>query len=197
MYSVTDRLEFVEEVREFLEREGVSVTAFADMCDMSNPAVYKWLSGSGFPLGTSMEKVRRVMEECKSGPVVEESKGAAEEMDRTAEILGKIFEKVNDTNRLLRKSMNVPLPKSGEVRKLTKYSELKHGMRVRCKIDGVQVDDAKLSVDADGQVYVCQDVADGADAEDKLGYEYSWCLGFKGRNIGRWTSMVTDLVAVE
>ena len=62
---------------------------------------------------------------------------------------------------------------------LTKYSQLKHGMRVRCKINGMQVDDAKLSIDKNGSVYVCQNEEEGTDAEDKLGYLFSYLFAYK------------------
>jgi hypothetical protein len=50
-----------------------------------------------------------------------------------------------------------------------------HGRKGRCKIKGDEVDDMKICVEND-EVYVCQNVADGQDADDKLGYKYSWCI---------------------
>jgi hypothetical protein len=52
----------------------------------------------------------------------------------------------------------------------------KHGDRVKCMIEGVEIDDARISIDKDGTPFICQNKEDGGDAEDKLGYKYSWVL---------------------
>lgn len=54
--------------------------------------------------------------------------------------------------------------------------KFKHGDRVKCTIDGVGIKDAKISIDKDGTPFICQNKEDGWDAEDKLGYRYSWAL---------------------
>lgn len=56
------------------------------------------------------------------------------------------------------------------------YSQFKHGQRVTCKIEREQIDDAKISIDEYGEVYVCQNKKDGCDTDDKLGYAYSWSI---------------------
>ena len=56
------------------------------------------------------------------------------------------------------------------------YSKFKHGQRVTCKIEGTQINDAKISIDEYGEVYVCQNKKDGCDTDDKLGYAYSWSI---------------------
>ena len=53
------------------------------------------------------------------------------------------------------------------------YSQFKHGQRCTCEIDGKKVTNAKISIDSHGDVYVCQNVVDGADADNMLGYKYS------------------------
>lgn len=53
------------------------------------------------------------------------------------------------------------------------YSKFKHGQRVTCEINGVKIDDAKISIDYTGDVYICQNVSEGAQADDLLGYRYS------------------------
>jgi len=53
-----------------------------------------------------------------------------------------------------------------------------HGKKVRCVIAGRSIDDAKISVNPDRgyMVHVCQNLEDGSDAKDKLGYQHSWYI---------------------
>lgn len=51
-----------------------------------------------------------------------------------------------------------------------------HGQRVLCTIDGTEITDAKISINKDGTPFICQNEWDGNDAEDKLGYQFSWSL---------------------
>lgn len=76
---------------------------------------------------------------------------------------------------------------------LTEYSQLKHGMKVKCKIEGKEVNDAKLSIDNDGSVYVCQNVKQGGLADHRVGYDYSWYVGDSGDNKRQWAKSVTEL----
>ncbi len=52
----------------------------------------------------------------------------------------------------------------------------KHGDRVTVTIGGEDITDAKISISKGGDIYVCHNDKNfnGAGAEDKLGYEYSW-----------------------
>lgn len=60
------------------------------------------------------------------------------------------------------------------------------GDRATCKIDGVNINDAKILYIRDTW-FVCQNIVNGLDAgEDKKGYKYSW----------RTNSSVTDLKKV-
>ena len=52
----------------------------------------------------------------------------------------------------------------------------KHGDRVKCTINGTDIDDARISIDTDRTPFICQNKKDDRDAEDKLGYKYSWAL---------------------
>lgn len=52
----------------------------------------------------------------------------------------------------------------------------KHGDYVTCTIDGINITDARISIDNAGNPFICQDIKDGYDADDKLGYKYSWCI---------------------
>jgi signal peptidase I len=52
--------------------------------------------------------------------------------------------------------------------------KFEHGQMVRAVIDGTKIDDARISIDKDGRMFLCQNVKDGAYADDKLGYQYSW-----------------------
>lgn len=56
------------------------------------------------------------------------------------------------------------------------YSRFKHGQRVACKIEGTQIDDAKISINKDGAIFICQNKRIGVRADDKLGYASSWVI---------------------
>ena len=56
--------------------------------------------------------------------------------------------------------------------------KLLHGMRVTCEIAGWEITDAKISKNANGRFYICQNKYPGVvTAENKLGYKYSWEIG--------------------
>ena len=79
--------------------------------------------------------------------------------------------------------------------KLTKYSQPKHGMKVTCKIRGKKIEDAKISIDSIGNVYICQNVCGliRRSYVDQLGYSYSWHL-----TSGKvWSADVEDLETTE
>lgn len=81
--------------------------------------------------------------------------------------------------------------------KLTKYSQLKHGMRVKCKVDGTRIDDGRISIDDDGKAYVCQNSIGGLGAKELFGYKYSWWLAEKYKDPDQWSDYVTDLESIE
>lgn len=54
------------------------------------------------------------------------------------------------------------------------YSKFKHGQRVTCEIEGDKINDAKISIDNSGIVYILVNIKDGGVADDLLGYEYCW-----------------------
>ena len=68
----------------------------------------------------------------------------------------------------------------------------KHGDRVKCTIDGTDINDASISIDKNGTPFICQDKKDGWYADDKLGYKYSWVLDKEFNNRD-----VTNLRSVE
>lgn len=80
--------------------------------------------------------------------------------------------------------------------KLTKYEQLKDGMRVKCKIGGKQVDDAVITIDEDNVFYLCQDYFNQVVLYhvDHKGYNFVWnfAAGIEG-----WSNDVTDLESVE
>ena len=51
---------------------------------------------------------------------------------------------------------------------------LKHGDRVTCKINGVQINDARISIDEHGCYFICQNRKKGEKAKIFFGYRYSW-----------------------
>ena len=54
--------------------------------------------------------------------------------------------------------------------------KFKHGDRVKCTIDGTDIDDARISIDTDRTPFICQNEKGGRYAEDTLGYKFSWQL---------------------
>jgi hypothetical protein len=65
---------------------------------------------------------------------------------------------------------------------ITTHEELikLHGKSVTCEIEGEYIDDAKISVQENGRVYICQNEKKGENTDDKLGHEYSWGISYKG-----------------
>lgn len=70
--------------------------------------------------------------------------------------------------------------------------KFKHGDRVKCTIKGTEIDDARISINKDGTPFICQNKRIGCNAEDKLGYKYSWTLDEEFED-----SDVTNLRSVE
>lgn len=76
--------------------------------------------------------------------------------------------------------------------KINKMITFKHNDKVTCKIEGVEIKDAKISINESGSPFICQNIKNGSDAKDKLGYRYSWILN------SDFTDMsVTDLKLAE
>lgn len=80
---------------------------------------------------------------------------------------------------------------------LTKYSQLRHGMKVWCEIHGTEIKDVKISIDEGGAAYVCQNVVPGVNAQNKLGYKYSWVFADKDEDIEEWECGVKNLRTAE
>ena len=81
--------------------------------------------------------------------------------------------------------------------KLEKYEDLVHGMYVTCEIDGKKIEDARLSIDEDGDVHICQNEKNGSKADELFGYTYSWLMVGKNKDIENWEGDVTNLNSVE
>ena len=56
-----------------------------------------------------------------------------------------------------------------------------HGRYFRCKIDDEECE-GRICVE-DDEIYLCQDIADGKEPEDKFGYDYSWNITHSSENI--------------
>lgn len=55
--------------------------------------------------------------------------------------------------------------------------KLKHGMRVTCTIEGRPIKMAKISINRETrEVWICQNIINGNEAPDKLGFIYSWSV---------------------
>lgn len=78
-----------------------------------------------------------------------------------------------------------------------KKEDFKHGMRVTGKLEGRDLNDAKICINEDGTVFVCQDVLDGSPfAEYKFRFKYAWGLYNNNGNIC-YTRGSTNLKPVE
>ena len=72
--------------------------------------------------------------------------------------------------------------------------KLKHGQRCTCERYGTKITDAKISINKDKKIYICQNIVDGNTADNKLGYKYSFWLGdldnlgidFEKKSKGEW-----------
>ena len=61
--------------------------------------------------------------------------------------------------------------------------KFKHGDRVKCTINGTDIDEARISIDKDGTPFICQNETPGDSAEDMFEYKYSWKLDDNVTNI--------------
>lgn len=64
--------------------------------------------------------------------------------------------------------------------------KLYHGQRVSCEIEGVKIDDARISInptDSGEGFYLCQNFKDGESCPEKFGYAYSWFFALANVNI--------------
>ena len=68
----------------------------------------------------------------------------------------------------------------------------KHNEKVTCEINGTKITDARISIDSNGDPFICQNEEDGVNAENKLGYKYSWSLGrdFTNKNVTNLRSAI-------
>lgn len=88
--------------------------------------------------------------------------------------------------------------------KLTKYDQVKDGMRVRCKDYGVQINDAKIMVDTNTGYFLCQNKEKG-ELDDfystyaKHGYKHCIKIGYiDDDNTLHFKSFrITDLELIE
>ena len=80
----------------------------------------------------------------------------------------------NDTKllKLIEKAKTPEIPVTIE----NKVIPFKHGDSVTCTIEGDIIVDGKISIDADGTIFVCQNKHDGWGANDLLGYDGSWSI---------------------
>lgn len=78
------------------------------------------------------------------------------------------------------------------------YSKFKHGQRITCKIrKGAEypkyISDAKISIDEDGSLFICQNVCSGLRADKKLGYDYSWNITVGKKDFTEGGDGVTEI----
>ena len=58
-----------------------------------------------------------------------------------------------------------------------------HGRYFRCKIEDKECE-GRICIE-DDEIYLCQDIVDGIDSEEKFGYDYSWNITRSSENILR------------
>ena len=71
--------------------------------------------------------------------------------------------------------------------------QFKHGMRIKCVIDGIEIEDARLSREYDETWYLYQNENGGSEA-DESEHKYSWYLG------SSWQEeecRITEMYAIE
>jgi len=74
--------------------------------------------------------------------------------------------------------------------------KLTHGTKVTCEIEGKKITDAKISRNANGDFFICQNKClSVVTAENKLGYKYSWLI-YKGSVGDLEANEVTNLKIV-
>lgn len=73
------------------------------------------------------------------------------------------------------------------------YNKFKHGQRVTCEINEVKIDDAKISIDKDGKVFICQNTCSGIHTDYKLGYKYSYQILEKNERYDEEYSIAVNL----
>ena len=69
-------------------------------------------------------------------------------------------------------------------------------MYVTCEIGGKKIEDARLSIDEDGRVYICQNEMSGSKGDELFGYTYSWFFAYKGGYYEDWSD-VKNIHSVE
>lgn len=71
------------------------------------------------------------------------------------------------------------------------------GKRISCIIEGDIINEAKIQKE-DGNYYICQDLKEGSNCKDKLGYKYSWIVD-KGskENLAQYTVRVTKILLLD
>lgn len=62
---------------------------------------------------------------------------------------------------------------------ITRIYELRDGMKVTCKVDGITITDAEISIDPrNHDVFLCQDLVKGSDfCRNQKWYKYAIFLG--------------------
>ena len=53
-------------------------------------------------------------------------------------------------------------------------TKFKHGDRVTCEIMGARINDARIVIDGDGRMHVCQNLVSGINILERFGYKYTW-----------------------
>ena len=61
---------------------------------------------------------------------------------------------------------------------MLQIEDIQSGTEIKCIIDEEICDDAKIQIE-NGEVYICQNIADGDRCNDTLGYRYSWRVSHK------------------
>lgn len=82
--------------------------------------------------------------------------------------------------------------------KITEYNELKHGARAIATIKGVRVRKARISIDQNGNAFICQDSVRGQSTENMFNFKYAIMFASKGEGLNSWeNSLVRDLFIEE
>ena len=66
-----------------------------------------------------------------------------------------------------------------------------HGRYFRCKIEDKECE-GRICIE-DDEIYLCQDIVDGFDSEEKFGYDYSWGITLSAENILKDAPNIDDI----
>lgn len=72
-----------------------------------------------------------------------------------------------------------------------------HGKRITCDIRGKYIDDARISVEENNNIYICQNEIDGISCEETFGYKCSYLISSNNEHYENLIQPCNDIKLVE